>query len=118
MRAVPLLLLLLLPLASACTDRRERPCRIAVKSLAAAPDSRAPGELEKVVAFGHYALPDIEQEFHATSLKGRLRYLDALRRIRSTDSVAFLETVARWDPDDAVRRGAADLARGLRRATR
>ena len=116
MRPVPLLLLLsAVMLVSACTDRRERPCRIAVKSLGVAPDSKAAGELEKVVAFGHYALPDIEQEFHASTLKGRLRYLDALQRIRSSDSVAFLRTVARWDSDDAVRKGAAELARQLTR---
>jgi hypothetical protein len=118
MRSAPLwlsALVLALTPALACTDARERPCRIAVKSLGVAPDGKAAGELAKVVAFGHYALPDIEQEFHASTLKGRLRYLDALQRIRSSDSVAFLRTVARWDSDDAVRKGAAELARQLTR---
>jgi hypothetical protein len=94
----------------ACTDSRERPCRIAVKSLALAPDNKAAGELVKVVAFGRYALPEIEQEYHYASTKGRLRYLDALRRIKDADAVRFLQVVARWDDDDAVRRTAKQVA--------
>jgi hypothetical protein len=112
MRGSTLLLLAVVGL-SGCTDPRERPCRIAIKSLGVAPDSRAAAELEKAVAFGHYALPDIEQEFQAASVKGRLRYLAALRRIDSKDAVPFLEIVARWDEDDAVRRGAKELLQSL-----
>ena len=47
-----LIVTILLSLA-ACTDQREQPCRIAVRSLAAAPEDRAGGELKKVLAFEH-----------------------------------------------------------------
>jgi hypothetical protein len=95
---------------AACTDSRERPCRIAVKSLALAPDNKAAGELVKVVSYGRYALPEIEQEYHYASTKGRMRYLDAMQRIKDAEAVRFLRVVVRWDDNDAVRRRAKEVA--------
>lgn len=102
----------LLSLASlgGCDDDNERRCRLAVKSLVAAPNDRASGELDKVVAFGRYALPDIEQEFHSASVTGRRRLLDALGRLRLDEARPFLVFVARWEVDPDVRRQAAHLA--------
>lgn len=109
-------LLLLALLAAACTDTtvREQPCRLAVKSLAAAPEVHARGELQKVLRFGRYALPDIEQEFHGATVVGRKRLLEALRRLKEREAVPFLELVARSDEHAEVRALAAEVATSLR----
>jgi hypothetical protein len=99
----------------ACTDDRERACHTAVKSLVAAPDKHLKSEMAKVVAFGTYALPDIEQEMHGAPIKGRLRLLDALRRIGSAEAVPLLDFLIRVDTDDAVRKEAGKVVRQLRR---
>ncbi len=112
MRLAPALVLLLG--LGGCADEREHPCRIAVKSLAAAPENRASGELEKVLRFGRYALPDIEQELHTASVTGRKRLLEALRRLKEREAIPFLEIVARHDESQEVRALAAEVAASLR----
>jgi hypothetical protein len=104
-------LVLLLGLLAACSDTDERRCHLAVKSLIAAPADKARGELDRVLAFGRYALPDIEQEFHAASSAGRGRLLDALDRLRLAEAQPFLELVTRLETDPALREQAAHLAR-------
>jgi hypothetical protein len=111
-------LLVISTLLLSCGDDRERRCHLAVKSLVAAPADRAAGELEKVVAFGRYALPDVEQEFHAASPTGRRRLLDALDRLRLREAQPFLAFVARWETDQALRRQAMVLARRFAAARR
>ena len=113
-------IVLVAALQAGCVDstEREQPCRIAVKSLAAAPENRAAGELQKVLRFGRYALPDIEQELQIASVVGRKRLLEALRRLREPESIPFLETVARWDEAKEVRALASEIASDLRNATR
>ena len=113
-----LLLAVLLGSTAGCTDDRERACRLAVKSLVAAPDKHLRTEMAKVVAFGTYALPDIEQEMHGAPIKGRLRLLDAVRRIGSPEAVPLLDFLIRVDTDDAVRKEAQKVARQLRRLPR
>ncbi len=93
-----------------CSDNRERPCHIAAKSVVAAPESKARGEMERLLAFGRYALPDIEQEFHGASTTGRLRLLEVLRRLRLPETIPFVEVVARWDAEDKVREEAKAVA--------
>ena len=111
------LCLLLTCLAQGCAENleREQRSRIAVRSLVAAPDRAVEQELDKVVALGHYALTDIEQEMHAAPVTGRLRLLRALERIGSLDAVPFVRFLARWDTDDAVRRRADHLVHLLDR---
>lgn len=104
------MLMLLVSLLASCSDADERRCRLAVKSLVAAPAGKVPGELNKVTEFGRYALPDIEQEFHSASATGRSRLLDALARLRLPEARAFLEFVARYEPDQVLRERAARLA--------
>lgn len=94
---------------------REQRSRIAVRSLVAAPDHAVEGELNKVVALGHYALMDIEQVMHAAPVVGRLRLLRAMERIGSPEAIPLLRFLALRDTDDAVRRRAAQLARTLQR---
>jgi hypothetical protein len=109
MRLAPALVLLLS--LAACSDNGERRCHLAVKSLVAAPQNKAAGELEKVVAFGRYALVDIEQEYHAAPPTGRRRLLDALDRLQLAEAQPFLELCARVETDPAVREQAVRLAR-------
>lgn len=94
---------------------REQRSRIAVRSLVAAPDHAVEGELNKVVALGHYALMDIEQTMHAAPVVGRLRLLRAIERIGSPEPIPLLRFLALHDSDDAVRRRAAQLTATLRR---
>jgi len=108
------ILVLLLVFLASCTDEREQPCRIAVKSLAAAPENRAAGELQKVLAFGHYALPDIEQELHSANAVGRKRLIEALRRLKEKGAIPFLEIVACWDESAEIRSLAKEVAASLR----
>lgn len=112
-----LLLLLLLPLVlKGCASDfdREQRSRLRVRSLVAAPERAVEQELDKVVAQGAYALPDIEQEMHAAPAAGRLRLLRALGRIGSREAVPLLRFLARHDTDDAVRRRAGRLADRLK----
>jgi len=112
--AVPLLLLL-----AACPSKdEERSARIAVKRLTASPESKLPQEMERVVALGTFVLPDIEQEMHATPAAGRLRLVEAMRRIRSPEGLALLDFLARWDTDDTVRRRASLAAAAIRDRSR
>ena len=83
------------------------------KSVVAAPESKARGEIDRLLAFGRYALPDIEQEFHGASTTGRLRLLEVLRRLRLPETIPFLEVVARWDTEQKVRKEAEAVAAAL-----
>lgn len=105
-----------LVLLAACANdlERERGSRIAARSLVAAPETKVEGELDRMVAFGPYALPDIEQEMHNAPVAGRLRLLRAIERIGSREAVPFLTFLASHDGDKLVRRRAATLARSLR----
>lgn len=111
----PGLIALLLLCACANEIDRERTCRLAVKSLVAAPETKVPGELRRVVKLGRYALPDIEQEIHQAPAASRLRLLDAIERIGEAEAVPLLEFLARYDTVDKVRKRARDVARTLRR---
>ena len=111
--------LALLLLGSCANEiKREQACRLAVKSLVAAPETRVAGELARVVKHGRYALPDIEQEMHQAPLASRLRLLDAIERIGEAEAVPLLDFLARWDTADKVRVRARNVARTLRRARR
>ena len=101
-----------------CDADRERASHIAVKSLAAAPESKVPGEMQRVLALGRYALPDIEQEIHGASSRGRLRLLEALRRLKDREALPLVDTVARWDVDPGARALAKEVAQELRNASR
>jgi hypothetical protein len=101
-----------------CADDRERLCHIAAKSVVAAPENKARGEMDKLLSFGRYALPDIEQEFHAANATGRLRLLEVLRRLGLPEALPFLQVVVRWDGEEEVRRAAEEVARALDNATR
>jgi len=115
-RARYVLLLFCLTLASCVNDLdRERRCRLAVRSLAAAPQRAVESELDKVVAFGSYALPDIEQAMHSAPVAKRLRLLRAIERVQAPEAIPFLRFLARWDTDDAVRRTAKQTADQLGR---
>jgi hypothetical protein len=107
-------MLLLLGMGNGCArEEREQATRRAVKSLVAAPEEYVAGERRRVVAFGRYALPDIEQEFHSADPGGRVRLLEALERLAQEESLPFLKLVARWDEDDAVRKRAAKVVATL-----
>jgi hypothetical protein len=101
-----------------CSPDRERASHIAVKSLAAAPQNKVPGEMARVLSFGRYALPDIEQEIHGASIQGRLRLLEALSRLKDKEAIPLLDTLARWDADPEVRKRAHEVARELLNASR
>ena len=92
---------------------RERLSHLAARSLVAAPDRAVAAELNRVVAVGAFALPDIEQEIHAAPAAGRLRLLRAIERIGSPQAIPLLRFLVRWDTDDAVRREAQRIARQL-----
>jgi hypothetical protein len=118
LRRLPVVLLALAALLPACQDtQREKESRMAVKRLVSAPDGKEARELERVVSFGRYTLPDIEQESHAAPSKSRLRLVDAVRRIGSRDALPWLDFLARWDSDEAVRRGAKRAGEDLRSAS-
>lgn len=99
--------------AVGCDDRRERRSRIAVRSLAACPESKVEQELAKVLSYGRYALPDIEQELPVSPKLGRLRLLRALARLADPEALPFVRHVARWDEQEEVRQRAAEVAREL-----
>jgi hypothetical protein len=92
----------------------ERSSRLAIKRLVAAPEGKLPGELRRVVAMGTYVLPDIEQEMHSAPIQGRLRMVEAMRRINSAESLKLLDFLRRWDSDDTVRRRARLAATAIR----
>jgi len=96
-----------------CDHSRERRCRIAVRSLAACPESKVEQELAKVLRFGGYALPDVEEELPVTPKRGRLRLLRALALLDDPESLPFLRQVARWDDQPMVRERAAEVARDI-----
>jgi hypothetical protein len=116
-RLPSLIVLLLLFLQSGCANDldRERRSRIGVRGLVAAPPNKVEEALDRVVALGAYALPDIEQEFHAAPALGRQRLLRALERIDSRKAVPLLRFLAEHDTDETVRRRAAVLARRVGR---
>jgi hypothetical protein len=113
LRVLPLALLVV----SACANDldRERRSRIAVRALVAAPPSKVEEALDRVVALGVYALPDIEQELHAAPAAGRRHLLRAIERINSSEAVPLLRFLARHDTDETVRKRAAVLARRVGR---
>ncbi len=73
-----LLLTTLLLLAPACADDREFTSRAAVKALLDSKDSLVRHHRARLASMGRYVLPDIEQEYHSTTYKGRLRLLGVL----------------------------------------
>jgi hypothetical protein len=100
---------------AACPSKdEERSARIAVKRLTGAPKSKLPQEMQRVVALGAFVLPDIEQEIHATPAAGRLRLVEAVRRIQSPEGLHLLDFLAQWDTDDTVRRRASLAAAAIR----
>jgi hypothetical protein len=101
-----------------CGKDLERSSRIAVKSLVAAPENKVEQELAKVVALGRYALPDIEQEFHSAPGQGRLRLLEALRQLALPEAVPFVQTIERWEQDEAVKKQAILVRKMLVAASR
>lgn len=114
MRLNRLILLAAVGLAACPSTDEERGARIAIKRLVAAPESKLPHELRRVVALGAFALPDIEQEMHTVPAAGRLRLVEAIRRIKSPESLHLLDFLARWDTDDTVRRRASRAAAAIR----
>lgn len=112
-------LLLIAVVLPACPSKdEERSARIAVKRLTGAPKSKLPHEMQRVVALGTFALPDIEQEIHETPAAGRLRLVEAIRRIKSPEGLHLLDFLARWDTDDTVRRRASLAAAAIRDSTK
>jgi hypothetical protein len=112
-----LFLVMLLLSAGACTDEREQASRLVVKSLAAAPKDKAAREAEKVLSFGRYALPDIEQELQVSPLEGKLRLLDVLERLKDREALPFLDFLARWEREEAARKRAGQVAKAIRLMT-
>lgn len=108
-----LMILLLCPLLLNCTDTREHDSRMAVKSLIAAPESKVRLAMSKVLTFGSYSLPDVEQEFHSALPEGRLRLLDVIERLGDQSAIPFLEFLSRWEPDSQVRQRAKVIAEAL-----
>jgi len=99
----------------ACSGQdEEHASRIAARSLVAAPESKAPGEMAKVVALGTFVLPDVEQEMHTAPASGRKRLIEAMRRMDNPRCLTLLDFVARWDADDTVRRRARLAAAAIR----
>jgi hypothetical protein len=112
---VALALLACWVLTPACSSERPRESRRAVKALVDAKDEQTQRLTRAVVAFGRYALPDIEQEFQEAPRRGRLLLLRAIERIGDPDALPFLDHVARWDDEPRVRHKAARVAATLRR---
>lgn len=113
------LLVALLPglvIATGCSKDRERHSRLAAKRLVAAPKSKLPAEMKRVVKLGAYVLPDIEQEIHGVSASERRRLVEAMRRIGSAESLHLLDYLGRWDTDDLVKKRAKQAAAAIRRA--
>jgi hypothetical protein len=99
-----LMSLVLIPLIVCCSNiDRETASRRSVKRLLAAPDKHLTQEMNRVVAFGEFVLVDIEQELHSAEVKGRLRLLEALRRIDSHRALPLVQFIARWDNEQQVR---------------
>jgi len=106
--------LILSALLFSCAQEREDPARQAVKRLVAAPEEKISQEMARVFSFGRYALPDIEEELHSASPTGRLRLIEALRRLGQSEAAPFLDILARWDPDQRVRLQAKEVCARLR----
>lgn len=102
-------------LSQACERDDDWRVRIAVKSLASAPELQVPQYMSKVVSFGRLALVDIEQVIQGAEEAGRLRLLEALRKIGDPEAVPLCKIIARWDESKAVRQEAKATVKALKR---
>jgi len=102
----PLFALLLIAILANCEEPREWKTRVAVQRLA-----KGPGEqlktLERVVKMGSYAITDIEQQMHAANDEGKVRLLNALRRIGDPVAIPLVSHLKKWAADKKVRKEAA-----------
>jgi hypothetical protein len=93
----------------ACSTSDERRSLRAVKRLLRANEVYAPTALSELVAFGPYALVDIEQELPGAKQQGRLRLIEAIGRIGDREALPFLRVIGRWDDDPLVRKTAKEV---------
>ena len=108
-----LLLTALLLLAPACSNDREFASRAAVKAMLESKDSLVRHHRARLVSMGRFVLPDIEQEYHSTSYKGRLRLLGVLEQINDPESIHLLRHIAKWDHDVVCRRRAKKMLQAM-----
>ena len=93
----------------ACDRAPERASRAAVTQLVTSSAFSEQEALDRVTRFGPYALPDIEQELHDAPTHGRLRLLEAVRRIGDPAAKPLVRLVARRDEEASVRQKASDV---------
>ncbi|MFH1130567.1 MAG: hypothetical protein V1754_04485 [Pseudomonadota bacterium] len=96
-----------------CQDSREWRTRNSVKKLVDADDSIVQQATELVVAFGRYALPEIEQQMPSISPEQKLRLLEAVRQINEVEAVGFLRVLVRWSGDQSVREKSKQVIKEL-----
>jgi hypothetical protein len=101
MRWLPLALVL------ACTNAPEKAIEADVKVIATREDALSIGAVDRVVARGVRAIPELETARPSAGVPGRLNCVTALRRIGRIEAVPILRQVAAHDLDERVRAEAA-----------
>ena len=89
-----------------CEHHDEWRARQAVKALASAPELQVPHYMQRVISFGRLALVDIEQVIQGAEPAGRLRLLEALRKIGDPEAIPLARIIARWDANPLVKKEA------------
>lgn len=83
---------------SCSNDKQEQISRTRVEALAKSSSHSHRDALQRVIELGRFALVDIEQAFHSANDDGRLRLLEAIRRIGDPDALPFVQFIARSAP--------------------
>ncbi|MCA9665838.1 MAG: hypothetical protein KC503_09630 [Myxococcales bacterium] len=101
-RALACLLSLSIALAAAaCDDNRPHRCRAAVYRVV-----KGTGDIERhidrVVAYGVYALVEIEQQIHHAPAEARARLVRATRRIGSPEALPLMRFLRTVEQDGTV----------------
>lgn len=111
MRYLLPLFVILLPMSSiSCENSQEWRSRQAVRQLIKVDELNASAALNKVVAFGEFALVEIEQEFHGAKTHVKLRLLDAIRRIKSPKARPLLKFIGdNQDEEENIRKRAKEV---------
>ena len=106
-----------LPLCSGCEDTREAKCRLWVQRLIKARTRQVEVAHKRVVAFGRYAIPEIEQEFPSATADQKIRLLEALGGIADKEAIPLLIIISERDPNSDVRERAKRIAKKLTKPT-